>query len=208
MPASTTPGSRRRPSKGDRTTQAILGTAEKLLAKRDLTAITIDDLTSGAGISRSAFYFHFESRDAVLYVLADRVLSQLYDAAKLWTERGDGPPDDAIRRSIAANVATWRTHGPVLRAAVRARDTDKNMARFWADVARRFITAVADRIDADRAAGTAVPGPPAAKSLATVLVSMNDEVFYHHSRSRRSAAADRELVNTLTTVWLRTLYPH
>ena len=207
MAAGTTPGVRRRkPSKGDLTSQAILDTAEKLLAERDLTAITIDDLASGAGIKRSAFYFHFESREAVLYLLAERVLSQLYDAATLWTERTEGSPDDAVRRSIAGNVAVWRANGPVLRAAVRARDTDENMRQFWTDVARRFITAVADRIDADRAAGLAVPGPPSAKSLATVLVSMNDEVFYHHSRTRRSPAADREVVDTLTTVWLRSIY--
>lgn len=206
MPA-TAPGVRRRkPSKGDLTSQAILDTAERLLAERDITEITIDELASGAGISRSAFYFHFESREAVLHLLAERILSELYTAAGAWVGRRGASPEDDVRRAIAGTVALWRQHGPVLRAAVRARETDPDMRQFWSDIARRFITAVADQIEAERAAGIAPAGPPRAKSLATALISMNDEVFFHHSRTRKSAAADRELVDTLTTIWMRSVY--
>ncbi|HYU84954.1 MAG TPA: TetR/AcrR family transcriptional regulator [Kribbellaceae bacterium] len=205
MATGTTPGVRRRgPSKGDRTSQAILDTAEKLLAERDLGSITIDELASGAGISRSAFYFHFESREAVLYLLADRVLAELFESAEVWMSRRGAPPEDAVRTAIAGNLAIWRKHGAVLRAALRARDGDPAMERFWVDVARRFIGAAAQQIEADRAAGIALPGPPSAKQVASVLVSMNDEVFYHQSRARRSG--DREVVDTLTTVWLRSIY--
>jgi TetR/AcrR family transcriptional regulator, ethionamide resistance regulator len=205
MATGTTPGVRRQgPSKGDRTSQAILDTAERLLAERDLSAITIDELASGAGISRSAFYFHFESREAVLYLLADQVLKELFESAEVATSRRGGEPADAIRTAIAGNLAIWRRHGPVLRAAVRARETDPAMRRFWADVARRFVTAAAAQIEADREIGIAPPGPPTARQLATALVSMNDEVFYHQSRARRSG--DRDIVETLTTIWARSIY--
>ena len=205
MATGTTPGVRRRgPSKGDRTSQAILDTAERLLAERDLSAITIDELASGAGISRSAFYFHFESREAVLYLLADQVLKELFESAEVATSRRGGEPADAIRTAIAGNLAIWRKHGPVLRAAVRARETDPAMRRFWADVARRFVTAAAAQIEADRETGIAPPGPPTARQLATALVSMNDEVFYHQSRARKSS--DRDIVETLTTIWVRSIY--
>jgi TetR/AcrR family transcriptional regulator, ethionamide resistance regulator len=205
MATGITPGVRRRgPSKGDRTSQAILDTAEKLLAERDLGSITIDDLASGAGISRSAFYFHFESREAVLYLLADRVLDELFAAGEVWMSRRGERPEDAVRKAIAGDLAIWRKHGAVLRAAVHARESDPAMKQFWADVARRFIVAAAQQIEADRAAGIALPGPPSAKQLASALVSMNDEVFYHQSRARRSG--DREVVDTLTAVWLRSIY--
>ncbi len=205
--ASTSPGVRRRkPSKGDLTSQAILDAAEKLLADRDLTEITIDELTTGAGISRSAFYFHFESREAVLYLLAEKVLADLYAVAGAWTENRSGSAEEALTKAIAGSVALWREHGPVLRAAVRARETSPTMTQFWSEMDRKFIRSVAARIDAERAAGAALPGPPTAKSLAISLVAMNDQIFYHHSRTRRSAATDREVVQTLTTVWLRSIY--
>lgn len=204
-PRAGTVGSRRRPSKGDLTSQAILDTAERLLQTRSLDDIAVDELASGAGISRSTFYFHFASREAVLHALSGAVLDALYESASSWLRRGSEPPEDAIRRALGASLVLWRKHGPVLRAAVRARDTDPSMREFWTGVARRFIDATASQIEIERAAGTAPPGPDA-KSLATVLVSMNEQAFLNRSRSRRSTARDRELVDALTCVWLRSVY--
>ncbi|TQM83951.1 TetR family transcriptional regulator [Saccharothrix saharensis] len=204
-PRAGTVGSRRRPSKGDLTSQAILDTAERLLQTRSLDDIAVDELASGAGISRSTFYFHFASREAVLHALAGGVVDELYESASSWLRRGSEPPEDSIRRALGASLALWRKHGPVLRAAVRARDTDPSMREFWSGVARRFVDATASQIELERAAGVAPPGPPA-KSLAAVLVSLNEQAFLGRSRSRRSAARDRELVDTLTCVWLRSVY--
>lgn len=199
-------GSRRRRSKGDLTSQAILDTAQRLLEAKPLDEIAVDELTSGAGISRSTFYFHFESREAVLYALSERVAEGLYDSAALWLRRGSEPPADSIRRATAATVSLWRAHGPVLRAAVRARDTSELVRGFWSEVARRFIESTARQIEIERAAGVAVPGPPTARALATVLVSMNESMCHSLSLSRKSAARDREVVETLTAVWLRAVY--
>jgi AcrR family transcriptional regulator len=199
-------GSRRKRSKGDLTSQAILGTAARLLETKPLDEITVDELTAGAGISRSTFYFHFESRDAVLYTLSERVAGSLYDSAALWLRRGSEPPEDSIRRAIAGTVSLWRAHGPVLRAAVRARDTSELVGGLWSEVARKFIESTAQQIEIERDAGVAVPGPPAARALATVLVSMNESMCHSLSLSRRSAAKDREVVETLTAVWLRAVY--
>jgi TetR/AcrR family transcriptional regulator, ethionamide resistance regulator len=204
-PRAGTAGSRRSPSKGDRTSQAILDTAERLLQTRALDDVAVDELASGAGISRSTFYFHFASREAVLHALSGRVVDALYESASWWLRRGSEPPEDSIRRALSGSLALWRKHGPVLRAAVRARDTDPMMRDFWTGVARRFIDATASQIEIERAAGVAPPGPDG-KSLAAVLVSMNEQAFLTRSRARRSTARDRDLVDTLTCVWLRSVY--
>lgn len=204
-PRAGTVGSRRRPSKGDLTSQAILDTAERLLQTRSLDDIAVDELAAGAGISRSTFYFHFASREAVLHALSGAVLDALYESASTWLRRGNEPPEAAIRRALGTSLALWRKHGAVLRAAVRARDTDPLMREFWSDVARRFVEATATQIELERAAGTA-PGGPDARVLAAVLVSMNEQSFLNRSRSRRSTARDRELVDALACVWLRSVY--
>ncbi|MFT7838822.1 TetR/AcrR family transcriptional regulator [Saccharothrix sp. BKS2] len=204
-PRAGTVGSRRRPSKGDLTSQAILDTAARLLRTRSLDDISVDELAAGAGISRSTFYFHFASREAVLHALSGAVLDALYESASTWLRRGDEPPEVAIRRALGAGLALWRKHGAVLRAAVRARDTDPMMREFWSGVARRFVEATASQIELERAAGTAPAGPDA-RSLAAVLMSMNEQGFLSRSRSRRSTVRDRELVDTLTCVWLRSVY--
>jgi AcrR family transcriptional regulator len=203
----TTPGARRQAlRKGDRTSAAILDAAERMLATRSLADVGLDELAGAAGISRPTFYFHFESREAVLYALAARIADDLYGAAEVWLRRGDDSPAEAVRRSIEATVALWRAHGPVLRATVRARDTDAEMRLFWREVGDRFVTAVAEVIEHERERGLALPGPPTARRLAQALVAMNEQSCFAVSLSRPSAAADRELVDTLTTVWVRTVY--
>jgi AcrR family transcriptional regulator len=202
-----TPGSRRGGlSKGDRTANAILDSAERLLEGRSLAEVSVDELAAGAGISRPTFYFHFSSREAVLYALGARVADDLYKAASLWLRRGDESPAEAARRAIEATLQLWRAHGPVLRATVRARDVDPEMRRFWSEVGERFVASVADQIDRERAAGLALPGPPTARALATVLVGMNEQTCFNRSLTKPSAAGDRELVDTLTAVWVRAVY--
>src|SRR3954467_15860365 len=60
-----------RPS-GDERELAILTTCEKLLAERPLSAISVDDLSRGAGISRPTSCCGFASQAAVLLTLLHR----------------------------------------------------------------------------------------------------------------------------------------
>jgi AcrR family transcriptional regulator len=196
---------RRAPRRGDRTEQAILDTAERLLAQRPLSAIGIDELAKGAGVSRPAFYFYFPSREAVLRVLAERISDELYGAAEVFLRRGGESPSVAIRRALTSLLALWRRHGAVLRAAIHASDGDEEMRRFWSGVGRRFIDATAEQIERERAAGIALPGPPSAQALASVLIAMNDRALHKASLSR-SRTSEAEMIDALTVVWLRTIY--
>jgi TetR/AcrR family transcriptional regulator, ethionamide resistance regulator len=198
-------GGRRRATRGDVKEQAILATAEQLLRQRPLSAITVDELARGAGITRPTFYFYFDSREAVLRSLAAGVAQRMYEATTSWLRRTDEAPLAAIRRSVAANLEVWREHGPVLRAMVRARESDPVMAAFWEDLASRFAGAVAAQIERERAAGLAPPGPPAA-DLARMLVAMTERVNYDGSLTQHSARSERAFVDTLSTILLRSIY--
>src|ERR1700722_3226888 len=94
--------------KGDRTGQAILAATEALLADRHLSEITVDEIAKGAGISRSAFYFHYESREAVLYALTEGITEELYESGTAWFRRTDESPHAALQRSVTRTVALWR----------------------------------------------------------------------------------------------------
>jgi hypothetical protein len=93
-----------------------------------------------------------------------------------------------------------------LRASVRGRETYPRLAELWADVARRFMRSTAVQIESERNAGLALPGPPSARALARVLVMMNETSCYQQSLMRNSPSWDEELVDTLTTIWLRSVY--
>ena len=207
-PAVTRGGGRRRAArKGDLTEQAILDTLERLLAERKLSAITIEDLAAGAGISRPTFYFYFDSREAALMAITELVNIELAKASDAWWRRSDESPEQAARRSVTRILEIWREHGPVLRAALEARADDPRMAEMAERVGKQFVDNTAEQIERDRDSGIAPPGPPSARALANVLVAMNERVCYDASpRLGKSPAADRRIAETLTTVWVRSVY--
>ena len=192
--------------KGDRTGQAILDTVAALLRERQISEITVDEIARGAGISRSAFYFHYDSREAVLLALTERLHDELYRCGAAWFRRGDESPGEALHRAVGLTIALWREHGPILRAGVRVRDTDPRLHRFWADTGTRFFDAVAEHIDRERAAGLALPGPPSSKKLAALLVNMNEQACIHYSLTPHTDKGDAQTVEALCAVWMRSVY--
>src|SRR6476661_1091987 len=106
---------------GDERQDAILVTAEALLASRAFDDVSIEDLARGAGISRPTFYFYFPSKDAVLLALLDRVITEV-------EHRVGGLPRDfgrdavaAWTRSIGVFVDVFTAHRGVATAAIAAR---------------------------------------------------------------------------------------
>jgi AcrR family transcriptional regulator len=198
--------SRRGPSKGDLKEQAILETAERLLVEKSVHELGVEEIAKGAEISRPSFYFYFESKYAVLQALVDRVVRRTYEAAGRWLTRDDEPPEEAVQRAIQATAEHWREHGPILRAAVQTWGAVPEMGRFWEGITAGFVEAAAGMIERERRAGRAAAGPPSAKALATALIWMNERSFYTASIGATPSVANEELVETLTTIWLRAVY--
>jgi len=197
--------SRRGPGKGDLKERAILATCERLLGQKSLREVTVDELAAGAGISRPSFYFYFESKNAVLRALVERLADERYAEAESWLEREGDSPEVTVSRSIAAAAHQWQEHGPVLRAAVQAWGSVPELGAFWQDIVRRFVEQSAARIDDERASGAAPPGPDP-EALAKALIWMNERCFYTNSLGADPSLSDAELVSTLTAIWLRSIY--
>jgi AcrR family transcriptional regulator len=197
---------RRGPRKGDIREQAILDTAERLLAEKSIHEIGVDELAQGADLSRPTFYFYFESKFAVLQALVDRVVRETFDVASQWLSSEDEPPEQAIRHSIEAIAGQWSENGPLMRAAVETWGTVPEMGSYWEGITSGFVEAAAAKIRRERRGGLAPDVPPGPKALATALIWMNERCFYTSSLGADPALADDELVPTLTAIWLRAIY--
>jgi TetR/AcrR family transcriptional regulator, ethionamide resistance regulator len=189
---------RARPRKGDLKEEAILATCERLLGEKPLAEISVDELAAGAGISRPTFYFYFESKNAALRTLVERLADAMYADAASFLARTDEEPEDTISRSIGAAADQWREHGPVLRAAVEAWGTVPELQAVWEDIVRRFVDQAAARIAEETGSD--------AESLAKALIWMNERCFYTSSLGAGPALPDEELVPTLTAIWLRAIF--
>src|SRR3954471_631347 len=201
----------RRPARptGDDREAAILATAEELLGERPLAEISVDDLARGAGISRPTFYFYFESKDAVLLTLLDRVVTEADAASAAAFEAASAAhprdPRERWRAMIDAYHATFRTHRSVpLGAAVR-RFTNTEARELWARVSADWVRACAEAIEAERRRGAAPAGLPA-RDLSVALNSLNERVLYGTLSGDGPAIAEDDVVDVLLDIWLSAIY--
>lgn len=84
----------------------LLRAAEAVFVEHGLAAAKVEDITAQAGVSKGAFYLHFESKDDCFRQIVEVFL------AKLATCLDDAPPSRPIgdAAALGALLADWRTH--------------------------------------------------------------------------------------------------
>lgn len=104
--------SQTRQERKQRTRQALLDAASRLLTDRTFAGLSLREVTKDAGIVPTAFYRHFDSMDGLGIALVERAMRSLRTMIR---EARQNPAtyDDAIR----ASVHTLHTH-------VRANEAD------------------------------------------------------------------------------------
>ena len=166
---------RRRPrrSKGELREEQILDVARELLATRPIEAVTIDEIASAAGLSRTSFYFYFPTKQAVLAALMEQV-SQDFARTHGWLA-ASGPAPDELREQVQAVALIWQRNGPVVASITRSFDGHgyPPLEEFAQRAHRRFIDGLAAKIERDRAAGLA-PAGIGAVTLAEMVFDMRE----------------------------------
>jgi AcrR family transcriptional regulator len=121
-----------REERKQRTRQAIIDAALRLLAEDSFSGLSLREVTREAGIVPGAFYRHFESMEAFGLVLIDECFRSLRDMLRAG-RRGELDPEhviessiDVLSRSVAEHRLHWRFIGrernsgvSVLRYAIR-----------------------------------------------------------------------------------------
>jgi AcrR family transcriptional regulator len=89
-----------------RTKIELLRAAEAVFVEHGLAAAKVEDITGRAGVSKGAFYLHFESKEDCFRQIIEGFL------AKLASCLDEGPRPEAVAgvASFAAHLDAWRTH--------------------------------------------------------------------------------------------------
>jgi AcrR family transcriptional regulator len=82
---------------------AILDSAEQLLARYGYRKMTMDDLAREAGIGKGTTYLHFPSKQEVILRSIDRIVERLLKELRVIAE-SDAPPADRVRQMLVARV--------------------------------------------------------------------------------------------------------
>lgn len=198
-------GRRARRATGDERERAILETFERELDGKSFHEISIDDLASGAGISRSSFYFYFPSKEAVLLTLLDRLFADADGTSDVARQRIADDPAAVVRESLTAYVAIFSSHRAVMRAGTDAQITSPDVMAVWNVVREGWIQMASSTIEEERARGAAPAGIPA-RDLAIALLNMNEGVMRTSFASDGPAISEESVLDTLQTVWINAIY--
>jgi len=191
--------------RGDRRRQALLHSLDQHLRDSSLDAVNVADISRHAGVTRSAFYFYFESKAAAVAALLAEMYDDAFAAAAAFT--GDGTVPERIRAAIHGVFESWDRHRHLFAAMLDARAESPAVRERWDADREAFVPVVADIVRGERAAGRAAGGPDA-DVLASVLLDLVDRAVERLARG--GAAVDEQTrerhAEAVVTVWLRAVY--
>ena len=193
-----------RPS-GDEREAAILATAERLLEDKTFADISVDDLAKGAGLSRPTFYFYFPSKDAVLLALMEPLIQKADKGFHGAMENLPTDPRRAFREGISTFFNSFGSRGVVARAGTEAVANSPDVRAVWSAFMQKWIDQTAALIESERARGAAPVTLPA-RDLATSLNLMNERTMTATLVAEEGAVARDRIVDTLTHIWLTSIY--
>ena len=194
------------PAKGDRRRQAIVEAVEQLLPGRSIAQLSVEDIAAAAGISRSGFYFYFESKYAALADALSDVADAMETAADDFFGDTERAPRDYVPEALGRVARLWREHADLMVAIEDAAHSDTGARAIWDAWRQRFVVAIAGSIEDERVAGRAPDRAVASRDLARALLAANVGMLSDDARGGGSEADYDRTVGALTCVWLATVW--
>lgn len=82
----------------DNVKELILEAAEQLLQAKKLSDISLAEIADSAGISKGTLYYHYKSKNDILFDITDKYLDEQYQNLLSWTE--DASKDTSLHRLV------------------------------------------------------------------------------------------------------------
>ena len=196
------PGDNPAPRKSERTRIAILNAALEFLWTQPFREMTVAQLMSIAGVSRSAFYQYFKDLHDLMETLLQDVAEAIFATAEPWFT-GEGDHTELLEQSLRELVEVCHKRGPILRAVAEAATSDEQLERAWAGFLTQFDDVVCEQIEKHQKAGL-IPefdARPVAVALNRLDASMVSDAFGRHPRNNPEPVR-----LALTRIWMSTLY--
>jgi AcrR family transcriptional regulator len=197
------PGDRLEPSRGEARRQAILTVIEELLSEESIEALSVGLVAKRAGITRSRFYFYFDSKyTALAVVLADAFGEMGQLTQDLFEGPGHGDLETYFRNTVTGVLAGWRRHAALLVAFMDSRFTDPTLAEMWRSWTDRLVDGITALLEQERARGRATPAHSDVRMVVEGLLTMTQQLVYEDCRRAADEDESQRTVDTLTAIWL------
>jgi AcrR family transcriptional regulator len=110
------------------TLDEIVAAAAKVFRPKGYHAATVRDIAEAVGILKGSLYHHFESKEALLYLVVKEPIAQMFRTIAAVAE-ADLPATEKLRRAIAAHLEAFDRHYPHLFVYLREREAVKRRFR-------------------------------------------------------------------------------
>ena len=130
---------RSRSARGGAQRQAILDAASLLFIERGFGGTNINDIADAVGMTRTALYYYFPSKESVLEALTKDVTERASELTKEIAQRAELPPDEVLRLLIQRHAGLVLAHPLQFRVAERSESSLPESQRRAAQAARRAV---------------------------------------------------------------------
>ena len=181
----------------------IIAAADRFLRERPYRELSVEVVMAETGLTRTAFYRHFDDvTDLVLRLLAE-LGSELYAIAERWgADAGSNYPAPALE-GLSGIVEFFARNGPLVRAIAEAATTDEQIERAYRGALEMFVEITTETLDRLVQAGQLELTDRGA--LARALNLMNEA--YLVDEFGRGDGDPEVALATLRRVWLGAIGP-
>lgn len=187
--------------KGDRQRTAIVDAVRQLLTEVPFAELSIARITESANITRSGFYFYFDSKYEALAVAFGDLWAEMQATMDQFELRAaDEAPAHYARRTLTQAIGVWRNNTALINALMTARESDEQLRRMWDDWFAQLTESVVAIVDHERRTGAATPAHPDTTQLVRRLIGMS--VWALHEDDLRPDADHDRTLDVLNAIWL------
>lgn len=185
------------------TEEAILEAARELLREVRYERLTMDAIAKRAFVSRTALYFYFPGKRALVDRLIQLAFTQIREAAAPYLD-GDGDPRRDLRSAFAGVIGTVNDNAHVLLLAARLAGVHSDhMPAEWAPYVYGLVDDVVRRIARDQQHGVAPLDIPPRLSAQALLAMVENHIVREVVLG--GGEANRSVV-LLAELWWRAVY--
>jgi TetR/AcrR family transcriptional regulator, ethionamide resistance regulator len=110
----------------------MLAATERLLRSgHRFGALSVEQLTREAGVSRAAFYLHFRDKGDLVSRLVDHVTDEMIQSAGTWLSDAATARRADLQKAVAGAVATFKRHHAILEALSETAPQDESVDRLY-----------------------------------------------------------------------------
>ena len=190
------------PESRNATEEGILDAARDALADTEYRRLTMDVIARRAFVSRTAVYFYFPNKRAVVDRLIQRAFTDMYAAASPYID-GSGDPRAELRRALARVVKVVDRDAHVLILAATMSGEEDRMPPQWAQYVLRLFEGATARIERDQQRGIAPRDIPPRLSAQALLAMVERHVTLELIQGGGDA---HQSIRVLAELWWRAVY--